>query len=75
MMFWIGFFVFGIGAAATVAAVVVDRRLSLDQSEEYGTSRILAAIAVSIAGLAIVGLYSFWRLGGSLFHFFGDLGS
>ncbi len=75
MMFWLGFFVFVVGVAATIVAVIADRRLTLSQSEEYGTPRILGGIAVAIAGLAIVGLYSFWRLGGSLFHFFGDLGS
>ncbi len=73
MMLWLGFLIFGIGAVATIFAMIADRRLSLDQSCEYGSQRILQGIAVAIAGLAIVGLYSFWRLGGSLFHFFAQL--
>jgi hypothetical protein len=73
MMLWLGLFIFLAGAAAAIVATIADRRLTLSQSEEYGTTRIVAGIGITIIGLVIVTLYSLWRLSDSLFHFFGEL--
>ncbi len=49
MMLKLGFTIFVAGALFTIWAFRADRRLSLAQSEEYGTGRILAGLAIAIA--------------------------
>lgn len=64
MILKIGLALFLLGVLVTVVAFLADRHLSLAQSEEAGTSRMLAGVGLALAGLATMGLAALWGLAG-----------